>query len=87
MDNIRDYTALTDQELINRVKKIRRKELFSGVFVGFLIGIVIYGVSKNGFGIIYTLIPAVLMIITYRHAKALKENRQSIQSEIDKRVR
>lgn len=87
MADKKDYTALTAEDLLTELKKIRQKEFTSGIFAGFLIGIMIYGLAKHGFGLIYTLIPIILISINYRYSKVLKETRREIQSETHKRAK
>ena len=39
---------LTDQELLQQAKKIRRNKISSAVFIGLLAGIGIYSIANNG---------------------------------------
>jgi hypothetical protein len=87
MTEKKDYGVCTDEELRSALKKTRSKTLTSAVFTGFLFGIILYGLAKNGFGLIYTLIPAILIYVNIRHAGQLKETKLEIQGEIDRRAR
>jgi hypothetical protein len=87
MADIKDYAALSDEALLIGIKKIRKNELISATFTGFLIGIMIYGLVMHGFGLLYTLIPIILIAANVRHATKLKEDRREIQAEIDKRAK
>lgn len=49
-------SELTDQELLDIVKKKKSTSIKYALMIGFLIGIVIYGVVKNSWGF-FTLIP------------------------------
>ena len=42
--------ALTDEQLLVEAKKTQLSPLTKALFIGFLIGIVMYSVVKNGFG-------------------------------------
>jgi hypothetical protein len=54
--NQKELSELTDQELIEEVKKIKPSPLVDAFFIGFLIGIVIFSVVANSWGFL-TLIP------------------------------
>ena len=52
----KDLSTLTDQELIAEAKKMKSFSITNAVFIGFLLGIVIYSLVKNSWGML-TLIP------------------------------
>ncbi len=54
--NQKELSELTDQELLDEAKKIKSFSITNAFFIGFLIGIVIYSVVKNSWGML-TLIP------------------------------
>jgi len=81
----KDYSLLDPEALRLEEKKIRRKEIISAVLIGFLFGIIIYGVANNGFGFIYVVIPLILIIGIVRHSKSLKAELMQVRSEIDLR--
>mgnify|MGYP001413902220 CR=1 FL=1 len=60
MEN-RELSQLTDQELLAEAKKMKSNSIMNAVFIGFLVGIVIYSLLKNTFGFL-TLIPYFLLI-------------------------
>jgi hypothetical protein len=47
---------LTDEQLLEEAKKLKSSNITNALFIGSLIGIVIYSVVKNGFGF-FILIP------------------------------
>lgn len=49
-------SELTDQELLQEAKKMKSTTITNAVLIGFLIGIVIYSIVKNSWGLL-TLIP------------------------------
>jgi len=51
-----DLSTLTDEELIAEAKKMKSFSITNAVFIGFLLGIVIYSLVKNSWGML-TLIP------------------------------
>lgn len=54
--NQKELSELTDEELLQEAKKMKSTAITNAVFIGMLIGIVIYSVAKNGFGF-FILIP------------------------------
>ena len=54
--NQKALSELTDQELLDESKKIKSFSITNAFFIGFLIGIVVYSVVKNSWGML-TLIP------------------------------
>ncbi len=79
----KDYSKLTLEELLIEEKKIKKNELFSAGFIGFLIGIMVYGLAKNGFGFLYIAIPLFLIFGIYKNSQIQKENLKQIQQEIN----
>lgn len=83
MASNKEYSELTLEELLVEEKKIRKQEITSSVVMGFLIGIIIYGVAKNGFGFLYIFIPLVLMSIYYKALQKIKQNLRQVREEIN----
>ena len=52
----KDLSELTDQELLEEAKKMKSNSITNAVFIGFVIGIVIFSIVKNSLGF-FTLIP------------------------------
>ncbi|MDA3944292.1 MAG: FUSC family protein [Bacteroidetes bacterium] len=55
----KELSDLTDQELLAEAKKMKSASITNALFIGFLIGIVIYSIAKNSWGFL-TLIPLFL---------------------------
>lgn len=53
---------LTNEELLQEVKKIKKYRLYDATIIGVLIGIAIYSSVKNGFGLL-TFLPLVYLPI------------------------
>jgi hypothetical protein len=79
----KDYSTLTLKELLAEEKKIKKSEIFSAGFIGFLIGIMIYGVVKNGFGFLYIAIPLLLIAGITKGSQIQKQNLKAIRAEIN----
>jgi VIT1/CCC1 family predicted Fe2+/Mn2+ transporter len=52
----RDFSELTDQELIDEAKKIKSFSISNALIIGVLVGIIFYSIVKNSWGLL-TLIP------------------------------
>lgn len=52
----KNLSELTDEELLQEVKKNKSANIINAVLIGFLIGIIFYSVMKNSLGF-FTLIP------------------------------
>ena len=83
MSDKKDYSKLTLEELSKEEKGLKRNEIVSAVLVGFMIGVIIFGVAKNGFGFIYTVIPVVLILGIAKGSQKQKNNLKEIRSEIE----
>ncbi len=79
----KDYSSLSRQELLSEQTKAKRVEKLHAVFIGFLLGIMLYGLAKNGLGIIYVFIPIMLMYGTYQSSQRLKQKLEAIQAQLD----
>ena len=78
----KDYTAMTLEELLAEEKKVKSNETLSMVFVGVLIGVLLYALVKNGFGIVSMGIPLFLIYVIHKNSQTQKHNLQLIQTEI-----
>ena len=78
----KDYSQLTLEELLIEEKKIKNNEAFSAGFIGLLIGVMVYGVVKNGFGFLYLAIPIFLIAGIYKNSQIQKQNLKEIQAEV-----
>lgn len=67
----KELSELTDEQLLQEAKKMKSSAITNAVFVGMLIGIVIYSVAKNGFGF-FILIP---LFFAYRLINNSKNNK------------
>lgn len=85
MPDNKDYSKVTLEELSIAEKKLKRSEILSAVLVGFLVGVMIFGVAKNGFGFLYIFIPVLLIIGIVRNSKTQKNNLKEIREEIASR--
>lgn len=52
----KDLSKLSDQELMAEAKKMKSSSIAHALVIGFMIGVVVYSIMKNTWGI-FTLIP------------------------------
>lgn len=73
--NKEQLNKLTDEELLNEVKKMKSNSIINALLIGFCIGIIIWSVAKNTWGFL-TLIPLFFIyriVNNSRNNKELKE--------------
>jgi hypothetical protein len=79
----KDYSQLTLEELQTEEKKMKKKEIYAALAIGFLIGIMVFGVVKKGFGFLYIYIPIVFILAILRNSKTQKQKLNQIKSAIN----
>ncbi|WP_310393466.1 hypothetical protein [Hymenobacter sp.] len=79
----KDYSKLTLEELLAEERKVKKNETFSAGLIGFLIGVMVYGIVKNGFGFLYIAIPLFLISVIYRNSQIQKQNLKQVRAEIN----
>ncbi|NVO85670.1 hypothetical protein [Hymenobacter terrestris] len=85
MPNDTNYAALPLEELLAAEKSNRKNQLLSAGTIGFLVGVMVYGLVKNGFGFLYLAIPLFLIAMIYRSSQAQKQTLAQIRREIEAR--
>ena len=78
--NQETITELSDQELLEEVKKIKPSPIMDAFFIGFLVGILIYGAAANSWGFT-ALIPLFLIYLFLKKSKKY----EALQNELEKR--
>lgn len=73
-------SELTDQQLLEEVKKAKPSSIIDAFFIGFLVGIVIYSVAMNTWGFL-TLIPLVMVYWLLKKPKRY----QALKDELKKK--
>ncbi|XHR94540.1 hypothetical protein ACFJIV_30415 [Mucilaginibacter sp. UC70_90] len=68
----KELTELTNDELLQEAKKIKSGKLMDAVIFGFLIGVSVYSVARNGFGLL-SFLPLVYIPIAARNRARNKE--------------
>ena len=67
----KELTELTNQELLQEARKMKINSIATAVFIGLLIGVVVYSIFKNSVGFL-TLIP---LIFAYKLFNTSKRNK------------
>lgn len=67
-----ELTEFTDQELLDESKKVKPSPIANAVFIGFMLGVIFYSVTKNSWGFL-TLIPLFLAYIALKDSKKNEE--------------
>ena len=75
--NPRNLSQLTDQELLAEAKKMKSNALLNAGLIGFFIGIVIYSIFKNTWGML-TLIPLYFAYKLFNKPKAEDEELKAL---------
>ena len=76
----KELSQLTDKELLELAKNNKPSPIIDAFFIGFLVGIVIYSVAANTWGLV-TLIPLVLIYIFLKKPKQY----EALKKELKKR--
>jgi len=68
----KELTELSDQELLDEAKKMRLSAIAHALVIGFMIGVVVYSIVKNTWGLL-TLIP---LFFIYRLTRNTSSNEE-----------
>lgn len=78
---LENLSELSDEVLLEKIKKIKANKFIDNALIGFTIGIVVYSAVKNGFTF-FTFFPLLLTVAILRNAK----NNKILKSEIEKEL-
>lgn len=78
--NPNELSQLSDQELLEAAKQTKPSPIFDAFFIGFLVGILIYGAVANAWGFTF-LIPLFLIYQFLKKPKQIK----AIHEELKRR--
>lgn len=77
--NQQEPSQLSDTELLEEFKKITPSPIFDAFFIGFLIGIVVFGIAVNAWGFI-TLIPLFLIYLFLKKGKRYEALKRELEA-------
>ena len=72
----KELLELTDQELLIEAKKMKSASMTSALLIGFMFGVLVWGVAKNNIGLL-TLIPLFFAYKFFNNPKN-KENNSAL---------
>lgn len=78
---LENLSELSDEVLLEKIKKIKTNKILDTALIGFTIGIVVYSAVKNGFTF-FTFFPLLLTVAILRNSK----NNKMLESEIEKEL-
>jgi hypothetical protein len=78
--NQKELSELTDKELLEVAKNNKPSPIIDAFFIGFLIGIIIYGAAANAWGFII-LLPLFLIYLLLKKPKRY----EALKKELEKR--
>lgn len=81
---IENLSELSDNELQEKLKKLKSNKVMDGAMIGFTIGIVAYSAVKNGFTF-FTFFPLILTVFILRNSKNNKILEKEIEKELETR--
>ncbi|MEM9837405.1 MAG: hypothetical protein AAF828_12930 [Bacteroidota bacterium] len=77
-----NYHDLSLTELRAEVKKGKQQEIIAAVFIGFLVGIIIFGVAAGGVSFVAYFIPAILIAAFLKNGKQHREKMQKLREAL-----
>ena len=77
-----NLSALSNNELLQKAKKMKSDKIINAAIIGLTIGIVIYSIVKNGIGF-FAFFPLVLAYFIARNSK----NNQILENEIESELK
>ncbi len=82
MTNKMDYAQWTLEALRAEENKLKRQSLTGNVLIGFLAGVMIYGLVKNGFGLVYTAIPLLIIAVIMKSGQSIQARLNVVRAEM-----
>jgi hypothetical protein len=77
----KDLSALTNEELLQVEKKMKSTAILNAVFIGFLVGVVIFSFMKHTLGLV-TLIP---LFFAYKLVNRSRYDKQELEAILKQR--
>ena len=77
--NQEELSKLSDQELLEAAKNFKPSPIIDAFFIGFLVGIIIYGVAANAWGFL-TLIPLFLIYLLLKKPKQYEALKKELKA-------
>ena len=75
----KEFTDLTNEELLKEKEKIQYNKMVNAILIGFCVGIFIFSAVKNGFGF-FTFFPLLLTYPFIKNGKKIKVLAEELKS-------
>lgn len=85
MSDKKNYAKLTQEELLVEEKRLKKSESTTRFLIGVSVGILIFGLVKNGIGFLHIFLPLLLITGIYKNGQNQKNKLKQIQEEMDTR--
>lgn len=73
-------SEFTDEELVQAAKKRKQDAFFHALGIGFMVGVAVYSLFRNGFGFLPVILIGAIAYIIYK-----KPNYKDVEEEINAR--
>ena len=80
----KELTELTEEQILQQIKKIKNKTIIDAGIIGFAVGVIIYSVVKNGFGL-FAFLPLLLIYLIFRNSADSKILEKDLKKELNNR--
>ena len=80
-----DLTRMSLEDLQLAKKRTRKERITVAVLIGFLIGVIVYGVATKGFGLLHILLPGALIVLLARNSVKTNQRLAEIRSELGRK--
>ncbi|MBL8002799.1 MAG: hypothetical protein JNL05_12650 [Flavobacteriales bacterium] len=85
MEANKDYTRMSLEELVAEEKKARKEQTLTAVMMGFMLGVLAFGVATQGFRLVMVVFPIALFYVFFRSGKKTGERLAAIRAELGKK--
>mgnify|MGYP006948859618 CR=1 FL=1 len=76
---------MTEGELRAAEKKTRKEQLLNAVLMGFMVGVLAFGVATQGFRLVPILFPSAMIYVFYRMSRKTDQRMTEIRAELERK--
>lgn len=80
----KNLSEISNEELLKKVKEANKGKIINAFIIGATIGIFVYSVIRNGFGI-FTFFPLAIGYLVYKNSQTSKVLEAELQKEMKSR--
>ena len=85
METTTDLTRMSVEELQKAEKRIRTARITVAMFIGFLIGVIVYGLATKGFGLLHTMLPGGMILLLARSSANINQRMGEVRAELSRK--